>query len=96
MTAAEKHNRTTSPEAGQIVAGVQPTQATTAPIDVVVNGKRVATAAQTLAQLVTERDLGEAKVATALNGDFVPAGRRCETELHAGDAIEIVAPRQGG
>jgi sulfur carrier protein len=36
------------------------------------------------------------KVATAVNGEFVPARRRAEVRLVAGDEIEIVAPRQGG
>ena len=41
-------------------------------------------------------DYGDAKVATALNGDFVPARKRAETPLREGDRIEIVSPRQGG
>ena len=40
--------------------------------------------------------IGEAKVATALNGEFVPARARAATPLKEGDRIEIVAPRQGG
>lgn len=35
-------------------------------------------------------------VATALNGEFVPRTRRGTTALHAGDTIDVVAPRQGG
>jgi len=38
----------------------------------------------------------DAIVATALNGDFVPARKRAATPLAEGDRIEIVAPRQGG
>ena len=41
-------------------------------------------------------DLTEAKVATALNGEFVPARVREAIRLKDGDRIEIVAPRQGG
>jgi len=66
------------------------------PIMVIVNGDRAKTRAQTLHQLVVERQLGEAKIATALNGEFIPAGARSRTSLQDGDAIEIVAPRQGG
>ena len=61
-----------------------------------VNGALVSTYAVTLAQLLAERQLADAKVATALNGDFVPAVKREQTPLRAGDKIEIVAPRQGG
>jgi sulfur carrier protein len=35
-------------------------------------------------------------VATALNGDFVPAGLRAATPIRDGDRIEVVAPMQGG
>ena len=41
-------------------------------------------------------DYGEARVATALNGEFVPARARAATPVKEGDRIEIVAPRQGG
>ena len=40
--------------------------------------------------------IAEAKVATALNGEFVPARAREATPVKDGDRIEIVAPRQGG
>jgi sulfur carrier protein len=35
-------------------------------------------------------------VATARNGEIVHKGDRADTTLAAGDAIEIVAPMQGG
>ena len=41
-------------------------------------------------------DYGVAKVATALNGEFVPARAREATPVKDGDRIEILAPRQGG
>ena len=40
--------------------------------------------------------LAEARVATALNGDFLPATSRAGTALKDGDALEVVAPMQGG
>ncbi len=61
-----------------------------------VNGEPRQTCAQTLAGLIEEAGYAAAKVATAINGDFVPARARPTTELRAGDRIEIVAPRQGG
>jgi sulfur carrier protein len=38
----------------------------------------------------------DAVVATALNGRFVAKGARPATPLAEGDAIEVVAPLQGG
>ncbi|MCK5495691.1 MAG: MoaD/ThiS family protein, partial [Hyphomicrobiaceae bacterium] len=35
-------------------------------------------------------------IATARNGDFVPATQRGKTIIAENDSIEIVAPRQGG
>lgn len=65
-------------------------------MSVVVNGERVRARALNLADLITELGYGEAKVATALNGDFVPERARSTAPIAPGDRIEIVAPRQGG
>ncbi len=62
----------------------------------VVNGEAQDVPAVTLAEALQSLDLGEAKVATALNGEFVPARARAATLVKDGDRIEIVAPRQGG
>ena len=62
----------------------------------IVNGAELDVAAATLAEALATLDYADAVVATALNGDFVPARRREETPLRDGDRIEIVAPRQGG
>ncbi len=62
----------------------------------VVNGQTMPTTAATLAALIDELGYGGQKVATALNGEFIPARARAETRLQADDRIEIVAPRQGG
>lgn len=63
---------------------------------IIVNGTAVETGATTLAELLEELGKGAAKVATALNEDFVPAGARPTQALSAGDRVEIVSPRQGG
>ena len=65
-------------------------------INLVVNGQAMAAQAGTLAALIDEMGYTGQKVATALNGEFVAARARAGTMLHAGDQIEIVAPRQGG
>jgi sulfur carrier protein len=62
----------------------------------VVNGEPRDVLADTLAEALQSLDLAEAKVATALNGEFVPARARAVTPVKDGDRIEIVAPRQGG
>jgi sulfur carrier protein len=62
----------------------------------VVNGEPQDVPAATLAEAVQSLDFGQAKVATALNGEFVPARARAATLVKDGDRIEIVAPRQGG
>jgi sulfur carrier protein len=62
----------------------------------VVNGEPQEVPAATLADALQSLDLAEAKVATALNGEFVPARARASTLVKDGDRIEIVAPRQGG
>lgn len=52
--------------------------------------------AATAQALIDRLGLSDAKVATALNGDFLPAGLRARTMLSPGDAVEVVAPMQGG
>ncbi len=60
------------------------------------NGEAVESAATTLDAFLTEQGYGEAKVATAVNGSFVPAMMRAGQALSDGDAIEVLAPMQGG
>ncbi|MFT3729886.1 MAG: sulfur carrier protein ThiS [Hyphomicrobium sp.] len=65
-------------------------------MELVLNGRKAESAARTLAALVEEQGLQDAKVATALNGQFVPEALRATTALGGGDRVEIVSPRQGG
>jgi sulfur carrier protein len=62
----------------------------------IVNGVEREVAAATLAGALQALDYADAVVATALNGEFVPARARAATKLEDGDRIEIVSPRQGG
>ncbi len=62
----------------------------------IVNGEPREIAAASLAEAMQALDYGDAKVATALNGEFVPARARAATPVKEGDRIEILAPRQGG
>ncbi len=61
-----------------------------------INGKPADVSATDLSALLLELEYGEARIATALNGEIVHKGDRAATTLQAGDAIEIVAPMQGG
>ena len=60
------------------------------------NGAPREVLATRLSDLLEECGWGDAKVATAVNEDFVPATARAETLLTDGDRVEVVAPRQGG
>jgi sulfur carrier protein len=53
-------------------------------------------AATDLASALEELGYGRATVATALNGEFVPASLRCDAPLTEGDRVEVLAPMQGG
>lgn len=55
-----------------------------------------APAPPTLASLLVACGYGGAVVATAVNGEFVPARARRELCLREGDRIEVLAPMQGG
>jgi sulfur carrier protein len=63
---------------------------------IVVNGEAQNIEAATLSEALDVLGYKDAKVATAVNEDFVPATLRAGVALHEGDRIEIVAPRQGG
>ncbi len=67
-----------------------------ATLSLVVNGEPIGVAAHDLAEALIVLGYEDAVVATALNGEFVPARARAATALKNGDRIEIVAPRQGG
>ena len=76
------------------MSGVQETKAVE--IAIVVNGEVMRSRARSLAALLSELGYGGGKVATAINGEFVPATQRDDTVLRDNDQVEVVAPRQGG
>lgn len=61
-----------------------------------VNGAETSVMATTLAALLVELGQAQKKVATALNGSFVPARQRDSTPLSDRDRVEILSARQGG
>lgn len=66
------------------------------PLRLTINGEPNASLARTLADLLAALGYQGMKVATAVNGDFVPERQRQHCSLAEGDAVEILAPRQGG
>ena len=60
------------------------------------NGEPRAVTASTLADALIELDFGDAIVATAINGRFVPVSARATHALAEADALEVLAPMQGG
>jgi sulfur carrier protein len=65
-----------------------------ATLSLVVDGEPMAVAARDLAEALIVLGYADAVVATALNGDFVPARKREAAALN-GDRIEIVSSRRG-
>ncbi|WP_269931235.1 sulfur carrier protein ThiS [Aminobacter sp. HY435] len=61
-----------------------------------INGESHEVAAATLATLLAELDYDGGWLATALNGEVVPARERGGCALAEGDRIEILAPMKGG
>jgi sulfur carrier protein len=65
--------------------------------EITVNGeKRAVPAGQTLAELVSELDLGGRRVAVEVNEEIVPRSRYAEHVLSNGDRVEVVAAIGGG
>lgn len=68
----------------------------TGEIELQVNAEPARVVAASLADVLVQLGYGDAKIATALNGEFVPERQRAATTVNAGDRIEIVSARQGG
>lgn len=65
-------------------------------MNIILNGEARALRGPTVADVLREIDMAEARVATALNGNFLPASLRVTTELKDGDALEVLSSMQGG
>ncbi len=63
---------------------------------IIVNGQSLEVTAKLLEAVLGELGYGDARVATALNGEFVPKPARASTCLDDGDRLEVLAPMQGG
>ena len=63
---------------------------------ILVNNAAREIAGPSLADAVEQLGFGNAVVATAVDGDFVPARMRASMMLRDGHAVEVLAPMQGG
>jgi sulfur carrier protein len=63
---------------------------------VTVNGEQRDISSASVDALLGELEYEGTHFAIALNYDVVPKSRWAETQLKAGDEIEIITPRQGG
>lgn len=63
---------------------------------IILNGDAREVRAASLSAALDELGFGGAVVATAVNGEFVAASARAATSLTEGDALEVLAPMQGG
>jgi len=61
-----------------------------------VNGAPRDITGATVADVLAELGWGQARVATALNGTFLPGSARGTTPMAEGDRLEVLAPMQGG
>lgn len=61
-----------------------------------VNGEAAVVEVATVAEALTALGWGDERVATALNGVFVPAARRGDTPIAQGDRLEVLTAMQGG
>ncbi|GGA67286.1 thiamine biosynthesis protein ThiS [Nitratireductor aestuarii] len=65
-------------------------------MNIILNGEQREISGTTVADVLAEIGLEKARVATALNGGFLPAALRRETRLAAGDTLEVLSAMQGG
>ena len=65
-------------------------------MQIILNGEPRDVRATLLPDILIELGFGDARVATAVNEDFVAVGDRRSASLSEGDRLEVVAPMQGG
>jgi len=61
-----------------------------------VNGTTKEIVTTNLASVLEELGWADTRVATALNGRFVPVSERPHTSLSSGDRLEVLSAMQGG
>ena len=65
-------------------------------MDIILNGAPRSVVASSIADLLAELDLAQARVAVERNGALVPRASHTDTPLSPGDQIEVVTLVGGG
>jgi len=65
-------------------------------MQIIVNGQARNVSQTNLDEVLTELGFASARIATAVNGEFVPRSQRVSATLHNGDRLEVLAPMKGG
>ncbi len=65
-------------------------------MNIQINGEWREVRAADLTAALAELGFADAVIATAVNGEFVPAASRATATLAEGDRLEVLAPMQGG
>lgn len=64
---------------------------------IMLNGqKKELPQASNISEFLQREGYGDKTIAVAVNGEFVPKSKHADRMLSDGDALEIVAPMQGG
>ena len=65
-------------------------------MNIQINGEWREVRAADLTAALAELGFADAVIATAVNGEFVPAASRATATLAEGDRLEVLEPMQGG
>lgn len=65
-------------------------------MNIVLNGEVHSVQSDRLSELLVELGFAGRRIATAVNGEFVPLHQRADCRLAEGDRLEVIAPLQGG
>ena len=63
---------------------------------IILNSQPFEVSTPKLDDALIELGFGGLRIATALNGEFIPQGLRPSTQLVDGDRLEVLTPMQGG
>ncbi len=63
---------------------------------IIINGQPLEVEAAKLDEAMVKLGFADQRVAVAKNGEFVPQDNWATTILEVGDALEVLAPMQGG
>lgn len=65
-------------------------------MNIIFNGEMKTCNSQTLGEILVELGMGDMRLATAINGEFIPVSKRFEIHIKDGDFVEALSSMQGG